>query len=744
MSGTPSAQTEVIQGMVERVVFANDGNGWSVVRLQVPGKRDLVTAVGNLSGAQAGEQLRLTGHWGMDPKYGAQFRADGFTTLRPSTVAGIEKYLGSGLVRGMGPRMAARLVRAFGLETLDMIELHPERLTEVEGIGPIRAQRLQDAWQEQKAIREIMIFLEGHGISPALAVRIFRRYGQTAVATVQENPYRMADDIRGIGFRTADRIAAALQIAPDAPARIAAGVAYALHQWADQGHTYCPNDELIRLATKLLNEALAGRGATGPEVTPEGVASQIAQLVTQGDLEREARPEGPVLLLPALANAERGVTGELLRLVRHRIEQQSFDVPAALAWYEKKVGIVLAPAQREAICACLREKCVVITGGPGTGKTTLVRGTVEIASRRGLRIMLCAPTGRAAQRMEEATGKEAKTIHRLLEIDPASGHFVRDHDNPLPTDILIADEVSMLDTLLTYSLLRALPSPAQLILVGDADQLPSVGPGNVLRDVINSGVVPVVALTEIFRQKQSSRIIVNAHRINHGRMPEPSHAERSDFYWIRKSEPDDMLETIRSLVTERLPSYFGVDRQEIQVLTPMRRGTLGSAHLNSMLQDALNPNTLQVRRGTTSFRVGDRVMQLHNDYEKDVFNGDIGWIERLDEERNELVLRFGKRTVAYDARDLDDLDLAYACSIHKSQGSEFPCVVIPMHTQHYVMLRRNLLYTAVTRGKRLVVLVASERALGIALKGAPAPRQTLLATRLRQAQTSVVKLGVSS
>lgn len=739
MGGTPSAPTEVIQGMVERIVYANDANGWSVVRLQVPGKRDLVTAVGNLLGAQAGEQLRLTGHWGIDPKYGAQFRADGFTTLKPSTVAGIEKYLGSGLVRGMGPRMAARLVRAFGLETLDVIELHPERLTEVEGIGPVRAKRLQDAWQEQKAIREIMIFLEGHGVSPALAVRIFRRYGQTAVATVQENPYRLADEIRGIGFRTADRIAQALQIAADAPARIAAGVVYALHQWADQGHTYCPSDALIRLATKLLNDALAGRGDAGPEVTPEGVADQIAALVTQGDLERDTSPEGPVLLLPALASAERGVTGELLRLVRHQIDHLSFDVSAAIAWYEKQAGIVLAPAQREAIRACLHEKCVVITGGPGTGKTTLVRGTVEIASRKGLRIMLCAPTGRAAQRMEEATGREAKTIHRLLEIDPASGRFVRDHDNPLPTDLLIADEVSMLDTLLMYSLLRALPSTARFILVGDADQLPSVGPGNVLRDIIDSGVVPVVALTEIFRQQQSSRIIVNAHRINHGRMPESARAERSDFYWIRKGEPEDILETVRSLVTERLPSYFGMNRAEIQVLTPMRRGTLGSAHLNNVLQEALNPTALQVRRGTTAFRVGDRVMQLHNDYDKDVFNGDIGWIERMDEERNELILRFGKRTVAYDARDLDDLDLAYACSIHKSQGSEFPCVVIPLHTQHYVMLRRNLLYTAVTRGKRLVVLIASERALGMALKGMPTPRQTLLATRLRQAQTGTME-----
>ncbi len=729
----------MVQGTVDRIVYTNGDDGWSVVRLSVPGRHQQVTAVGNLLGAQAGEQVRMTGRWSVDPKYGEQFRADAFVTMQPSTVAGIEKYLGSGLVHGLGPKMAARLVARFGMETLDIIELYPNRLTEVDGIGPVRAGRIQRAWTEQKAIKEVMIFLQGHGLSPSLAVRIYRRYGPTAIATVGSNPYRLADEVRGIGFRTADRIAARVGIPSDAPERIRAGILYTLHRLADDGHIYSPREDLVTSACQILSDAVEGRpGPETPTLSLETVAEEVGRLIASGDLNASETPDGQAVLLPSLDAAERGIVTQFVRLRNGSLPPVSIDITRAVAWYEEQAGMAFSPLQRQAVISALGEKVTVITGGPGTGKTTLIRGVITIQSKKKLRIVTCAPTGRAAQRLTETTGLAAKTIHRLLEFDPATGHFIRNLDKPLAADVVIADEVSMIDTVLANQLLSAIPTTAQVILVGDADQLPSVGPGSVLGDVIRSGVLPVIQLTQVFRQAEASRITTNAHRINRGASPVLT-GGRDDFFWVERDEPEAILDTIRGLVARHIPDRFGIPHDGIQVLTPMRRGTLGSGNLNRELQQLLNPSGQPLHHGSGVFRVGDRVMQLHNDYEKDVFNGDLGRIAGIDEEENELIVAFGDRQVRYDIRDLDDLDLAYACSVHKSQGSEYPAVVIPLHTQHYVMLQRNLLYTAVTRGRQAVVLVASKRALGIALRNDRLQeRHTLLRKRLVAALSSRV------
>ncbi len=713
---------EALQGSLDHIVFANEGTGWTVARLRVSGRREPVTVVGHLAGAQPGEELRITGHWTVDPKYGEQFRAEGVIQLLPSTAAGIEKYLGSGLVRGLGPKMAARLVTRFGLETLDVVERAPERLQEVEGIGPVRAARIQAAWAEQKSVRDVMIFLQGHGISPAFAIRIYRRYGPLAVATVRENPFRLAEDVTGIGFRTADRIAANLGMDPAAPARIRAALVYSLNRLADEGQVWAAREALVGAAKEVL----------GGEMP---VAAELDGLVAEGRLAAD----GARVALPALDAAERGVVSGLLRLMRSAMRPLSVDLEAALAWYEQLGGIELAPLQRQAIGASLDAKVLIVTGGPGTGKTTLVRGIVEIHRRKGRRIELCAPTGRAAQRLGESAGQGARTIHRLLGFDPGRGAFQHDEQHPLDADLVIADECSMIDTVLMNSLLKAVPSAAQLILVGDADQLPSVGPGNVLGDLIASGAVGVIRLTEIFRQAGESRIVVNAHRIDAGEFP-LLEGGRDDFFWIRREEPEAILAMVKRLVASDIPRRFGLDPvADVQVLTPMRRGLLGADSLNQELQGLLNAGGA---RGPRGLRVGDKVMQVENDYGRDVFNGDLGRIAALDEDEGSLAVRFGARDIAYDLRDLDELALAYACSVHKAQGSEYPAVVIPLHTQHYVLLQRRLLYTAVTRGRRLVVLVGSRRALAIALKNRTvAPRGTALAERLRVAAAGAEAAG---
>jgi exodeoxyribonuclease V alpha subunit len=720
-----SATAEVLRGQVERVVYAAEASGWSVVRLRVPGRREAVTVVGRLFGVRPGERLRVTGAWAVDPRWGEQFRAEGFVSLQPDTAAGIERYLGSGLVRGVGPKLAARLVALFGLETLDVIERQPERLTEAAGVGPIRAERIRSAWAEQRAIRDVMVFLQGHGVSPALAVRIWRRYEARSTSVVREDPYRLAEEVPGIGFRTADRIAAGLGVAPDSPERLRAGVLHALHRLADEGHVYAERGTLLQTASRLL----APKEGGGPD--PEAVAAQLDALADSGRLEVDVVDGRARVSLPALAAAERGVVSALLRLLRAPSGPAADDPEAAAGEYERRAGLRLAPLQRQAVAASLREKVLVVTGGPGTGKTTLVRGVVSVHARRGRRVLLCAPTGRAAQRLGEATGMEAKTIHRLLEFDPRSQRFARDERNPLAADLLVADEASMIDTALMYALLRAVPSPARVVLVGDRDQLPSVGPGQVLADLIDSGAVPVVRLSQVFRQARESRVVLSAHRINEGRFP-VTEGGRDDFFWIEKDEPAEILALVLRLVAEAIPRRFGLSPlDDVQVLTPMRRGTLGAANLNQELQRRLNPEGAPVRHG---LRVGDKVMQLENDYERDVFNGDVGRIERFDEEEGRLRVRFGDRGVLYDARDVDGLAMAYACTVHKAQGSEYPAVVVPLHTEHYPMLQRRLLYTAVTRGRRLVVLVGSRRALGVALRSRGLlTRNTQLAERLRRA-----------
>ncbi len=717
---------EVVQGVLDHVVFQNPQTGWAVARLNVQGHTEPVTAVGHLLGVQPGDEVRLSGRWVTDPRWGRQFHAEGVTRLEPATTQGLERYLGSGLVHGMGPTMAARLVARFGLETLDVIEHHPERLVEVSGIGPVRAARLRAAWTEQRGLRDIMVFLQGHGISPALAARIHRRYGTLAVTTVRQEPYRLAEEVPGIGFRRADRIAAELGIPREAPARLRAGLIHVLTTQAEEGHVFCPLPTLVGAASEVLAEADAPLA-----LGDAALEREVEALVREGRLEREEAGGQVRVLLPELAGAERQVARDLTRLLRGSTRPLVPDPQQAVARFGEAGGLRLAPAQEEAVRAALRDPVLVVTGGPGTGKTTLVRAVVRLLRGTGRRLALCAPTGRAAQRLGEATGQEARTIHRLLEWDPRGGGFGRNREHPLEADLVVADEASMIDVVLMRDLLAAVPPQAHLVLVGDVDQLPSVGPGNVLGDIIRSGAVPVARLDQVFRQAGESRIVMNAHRIQRGESP-VLEGGREDFFWIRREDPGEILEQVKSLVAERIPHHLGLaGPEEVQVLTPMRRGELGANNLNLELQALLNPHGASVQRHPGGLRVGDRVMQVSNDYARDVFNGDVGRLEAADQEEGTVTVRFGDRDVRYDVRDLDSLALAYATSVHKAQGSEYPAVVLPLHTQHYVMLYRRLLYTAVTRGRRMVVLVGSGRALRLALEERGVqPRCTALAERL--------------
>jgi exodeoxyribonuclease V alpha subunit len=716
---------DVVDGVLERIVYANEETAWSVVKVDVPGRKEPVSAVGKLLGVQPGESLRLRGEWIQDRKYGEQFRVDSYLTIQPATLAGIEKYLGSGLVRGIGKVMAGRLVKNFGLDTLDVIENQAKRLTDVEGIGPVRSARIREAWMEQRGIKDVMLFLQSHGVTTSHAIRIYKEYRERAIAIVKENPYRLALDIFGIGFRTADQIAQNLGVEPSSPQRAEAGLLHLLKEMAEDGHVYCPEELLVESAEKVL------------AIERTVILRAIETLALTGHvvIETLAADGARAVYLTSLHSAETSTASFLARLIETPAKPMKIDADRAIAWFEEHRRITLAPLQAEAIRRATLEGVLVITGGPGTGKTTLINGIIRILEKKGRRILLAAPTGRASKRMQEATGHEAKTIHRLLEFSPKSLSFQRDQGHPLAVDVLIVDEFSMVDIVLVHSLLKAVPPSCQLILVGDIDQLPSVGPGSVLGDVIRSGTVGVVRLEQVFRQAEKSRIVVNAHRVNRGLMPLVEEvASGTDFFFINREDPEEILASMKSLVTERIPQRFGLDPMtDVQVLTPMHKGLLGATNLNAELQQILNPSGETIARGGRVFRVGDKVMQIRNNYDLDVYNGDIGRIVRCDVVEQKVLVRYEDRTVAYEYAELDEIVLAYACSIHKAQGSEYPAVVIPLHTQHYVMLQRNLLYTGITRGRKLVVLIGSNRALALAVKNNRLQeRHTRLAERLRE------------
>jgi exodeoxyribonuclease V alpha subunit len=723
----PEAQ-ESLTGLVERVTFHSEESGFCVLKVKVRGQRDLCAVVGTLPAVSPGEWITAKGSWAIDPKHGQQFKADLMRTAAPDTAEGMKRYLASGLVKGIGSEFASRLVAAFGKEVFSVIEKAPGRLREVEGIGPARQRAITEAFRAQKVVREIMVFLHSHGVSSARAFRIYKTYGEDAVEKVQEDPYHLARDIRGIGFKTADQIAMKLGIAPGSDLRARAGVEFTLQELTDEGHCAYPRDGLIRKASELL------------EIDAETTEAAVDFGVSSGRLAQHPGPgQAPLVYLATLDHAEQRLAKNLAELSLGRHPLPPIDAQKAADWAEKKVGLNLAPAQREALAKSVCSKVLVITGGPGVGKTTLVNAILKVFLAKKLRVVLCAPTGRAAKRLSEASGIEAKTIHRLLEIDPATMTFKRNGENPLKGDLFVVDEASMLDLVLCHQLVRAVPKAAALLLVGDVDQLSSVGPGCVLRDIIESGTLPVVRLTEVFRQAAKSAIITNAHRINRGLLPafpeKDREEEPTDFYFVKAEEPDAGAALVIKLVTESIPRRFGFNPQEdIQVLSPMQRGELGVRNLNLLLQEALNQSAPGVTRFGWTFRVGDRVMQTVNDYDKEVFNGDIGRVVSLDLQEQELRVRFDEREVTYDFGELDELTLAYAATIHKSQGSEYPAVVVPVHSQHYVLLQRNLLYTAVTRAKKLVVIVGTVKALAIATKRVSSRRRvTTLKERLLEA-----------
>lgn len=705
-----------IQGQIERVTFHNEENGFSTLRLKMSGHREIVTAVGSIMAPMPGQVIRATGDWINHPKYGEQFSILQYTTLVPATITGIEKYLGSGLIKGIGPVMAKRIVKLFGKDTLDIIEQSVERLSEVDGIGEKRIGLIRKAWSDQKRIREVMVFLQGHGVSSTYAAKIFKQYGDDSIQIVKANPYRLAMDIFGIGFITADKIAESLGFEKNSHVRAEAGTIYVLHQTSDDGHVYYPQSQLIGKSVEML--------VVDRDIVVSAIQTLAAtkRVIIEDFHAEDATPgveETPGVYLFKFHVSETGIASRLKLLMKRPHSRRPIDAQKAVNWIQEKLSLSLAPNQIEAVKSALINKVMVITGGPGTGKTTIIKAILGIFERIGIRVLLAAPTGRAAKRMSEATGREAKTIHRLLEFSPASGGFQKNEENPLNCDLLIVDEASMIDTVLMYRLLKAIPPEATFIMVGDVNQLPSVGPGSVLSDIIESGAVPVVRLNEIFRQAQDSSIVVNAHLINNGSMPKldrPS-SGRNDFYFIEKNEPEDALKIILDLVCGRIQNAFGFDPvDDIQILTPMNRGIVGTSNLNLELQKALNPREDGVTRGGRVFRVDDKVMQIRNNYDKEVFNGDIGRIVRIDQEDQEVMIGFDGRHVSYDYSELDEIVLAYAVSVHKSQGSEYPCVVIPIMTQHYVLLQRNLVYTAITRGKQLVVVVGSKKALSIAVK----------------------------
>ncbi|MGC9944469.1 MAG: ATP-dependent RecD-like DNA helicase [Verrucomicrobiota bacterium] len=705
----PALHAESLSGLIERVTFFNEENGWAVLKVKARGHRDLVTVVGSLPSVSAGEWVTAEGRWIQDREFGLQFRAEMLNSTAPTTKEGIEKYLGSGMVKGIGPVYAKKLIDKFGEQIFDVIETQSARLEELDGIGPKRRQLIKAAWAEQKVIRQIMVFLHSNGVSTSRAVRIFKTYGDKAIQTVQENPYALAKDIHGIGFKTADQIAQKIGIPVDSLIRACAGLSHVLIEATSNGHCALPVELLKDQAAKLLL------------VDDKIVTEALERTLAGKDLVKETILGQELIFLPHLKRAEEIISDRLRNLAASPSMFPAIDFDKAVVWCQERTGKELAPSQREALKLALSSRVLVITGGPGVGKTTLVNAILLILRAKKVRCLLCAPTGRAAKRLSDTTGSEAKTIHRLLEVQPGTGSYGRNEANPLDADLLIVDETSMVDVTLMAHLVRALPPKASLLLVGDIDQLPSVGPGMVLRHVIESKVVPVLRLTEVFRQAAHSRIVTNAHRINEGRMPDiPATGQESDFFFIERDEPDQIAATLVEMVKTRIPAKFGLDPiRDIQVLCPMNRGSLGIRELNGRLQDELNQARVgepTVEKFGWQYRLRDKVIQTENDYDKDVFNGDIGQIVKIDPVEREVVIRFDQREVAYDFGELDEISLAYAITIHKSQGSEFPAVVTPLAMQQYMLLQRNLVYTGITRGKKLVVLIGQRKALAMSIK----------------------------
>ncbi len=742
---------EHLRCVVERITYQNPQNGYSVIKCRAKGFQELVTVVGEMPDVHVGSVLSLGGFWKVDAKYGRQFTVQTFEETLPATVYGMEKYLGSGLIKGIGPKYAQKIVRQFGKDTLDVIEKRPEELLKVPGIGSVRVERIKKSWQEQKEIRNIMVFLQGHDVSTSHATKIFKTYGNESIQIVQENPYRLADDIWGIGFRTADTIAEKMGFDHEKYVRLRSGILYTLNKLSEDGHCYAERDQLIQKGTELLSveegllqmtldemirqkdvitEALPVQGRESPAETLPETPSPDPELTALSMTDPE-QTAARAIYLPPFFFSEMG-TARRLRALMDGPGGPVMDTAGLAERISRRTGMVYDEIQMQAILQAVRSKILILTGGPGTGKTTTTLGIITAFRETGAKILLAAPTGRAAKRLSESTGMEAKTIHRLLETKPPEG-YQRNEDNPLQGDVLIVDECSMIDIMLMYNLLKAMPDSMRLILVGDVDQLPSVGPGNVLRDMIESGCFPVIRLTRIFRQARESRIILNAHRINAGKMPDLSNGRYTDFFFMQQENPEAALTTIVDLVRSKLSSYYKVPSVEIQVLTPMQRGVIGAANLNQALQEAINPGSTGLKRSGYLYRAGDKVMQIRNNYDKEVFNGDIGFIESIDMEEKTLTVIFDGRSVDYDATELDELVLAYATTIHKAQGAEFPIVVMPVMMNHFVMLQRNLIYTGVTRAKRILVLVGTRKALAYAVQHMTVDqRNTLLRERLQR------------
>lgn len=714
--------------VVERITYQNAENGYSVMKVKVKGYDDLVTLVGNLLEVPAGSVLLCEGEWRVDKRYGQQFQCETWEEVMPATAYGIEKYLGSGLVKGIGPKFAKLIVGHFGTDTIEVIETDIERLYEVPGIGKKRVEKIRESWEKQKDIKNVMLFLQGFGVSTAYAAKIYRQYGKESIDKVKENPYRLADDIWGIGFKTADGIARKMGYEMNDERRLRSGLIYTLNQLADEGHCYAEEEQLIATARQLL------------EADEECIHTAMTHAIETEDLMLD----GTGIYLPPFYYAECGTANRLSTLVHTKEVGSIFTARFDLAKLQRETGIEYDEVQVEAIRQAIASKVMVLTGGPGTGKTTTTKAIIAALQSAGMRILLAAPTGRAAKRMSEATGMEAKTIHRLLEYNPQDG-YKRNDENPLEGDALIVDECSMIDIILMNNLTKALPTTMRLVLVGDIDQLPSVGAGNVLRDIIDSGVIPVVRLTRIFRQAQSSRIVMSAHAINRGCFPDISNGQHTDFFFMKQEEPEKVAETIVSLVRDRLPKAYRQPAANIQVLTPMQRGVVGAANLNMALQQALNHNTAALVRGGYTYKEGDRVMQLRNNYDKDVYNGDLGYVRSVDMEERTLTVDFDGQLVEYEVSELDELTLAYATTIHKSQGSEYPIVVMPVLMTHYVMLQRNLIYTGITRAKKICVLVGQTKALAYAIHNMKVlKRNTRLKERLAPTTTDSIATALNS